>query len=87
MNPFTNNKNFGIELEKLMKKYPEMKIYTALNMAVKNLKRGDFATYNIRSDWDKYGSGSRYKFAPELQDLCVKFGIMNSDGTWIREGF
>ncbi len=75
------NREFGLELEKMMDEYPESKVFCALNMAVKNLKNGNPARYNIQSDWDKYGS--RYDFSVKLNELCFKYGFIDENGHWI----
>lgn len=77
------NIEMGKELSQLMEKYPEMKIFTCLNMALKYLNEGKPATYNIRNDWDKYGRGC--SFSNELKELCIKYGILHSNGySWVR---
>lgn len=81
------NIEFGVDLEILMSRYPHSKVFGALKMAVRNLKRGNPAPPAlIMGDWDKYGYGydePEESFAKELKTLCIKYGIMNEEGRFI----
>jgi hypothetical protein len=83
---FSEYLSLGLELDGLLEQFPNMQVFGALKVAVKNMKAGKSGRWMILTDMDKYRDGFMEYEEPcnKLREMLIRHKIIDTSGRMIR---